>query len=93
MRDCQGRLGQLAGLRALYITACRELRDVRALSILLDLKERCTSTPRTISELWMRTARGCCRRWHRVSKNDAPHIADLRSALYAMVALALLAGA
>ena len=37
MRDCDG-LGQLVGLRALYIAKCGRLRDVAALSSLVDLR-------------------------------------------------------
>jgi hypothetical protein len=37
MRDCEG-LGQLVGLRALYIAACDRLRDVAALASLDDLR-------------------------------------------------------
>ena len=37
MRDCEG-LGQLVGLRALYITQCGRLRDAAALSSLVDLR-------------------------------------------------------
>jgi hypothetical protein len=37
MRGCEG-LGQLVGLRALYIAACGQLRDVAALSSLVDLR-------------------------------------------------------
>ena len=37
MRDCEG-LGQLVGLRALYIAECGCLRDVAALSSLVDLR-------------------------------------------------------
>jgi hypothetical protein len=37
MRDCEG-LGQLVGLRSWYITECGRLRDVAALSALVDLR-------------------------------------------------------
>ena len=37
MRDCEG-LGQLVGLRALYIEECGRLRDAAALSSLVDLR-------------------------------------------------------
>jgi hypothetical protein len=37
MRDCEG-LGQLVGLRALYIAECGRLRDAAALSSLVDLR-------------------------------------------------------
>ncbi len=37
MRGCEG-LGQLVGLRALYITQCGRLRDAAALSSLVDLR-------------------------------------------------------
>jgi hypothetical protein len=37
MRDCEG-LGQLVGLRGLYIAECGRLRDVAALSSLVDLR-------------------------------------------------------
>jgi hypothetical protein len=37
MRDCEG-LGQLVGLRALYIEECRRLRDAAALSSLVDMR-------------------------------------------------------
>jgi hypothetical protein len=37
MHDCEG-LGQLVGLRALYITECGQLRDVAALSSLVGLR-------------------------------------------------------
>jgi hypothetical protein len=37
MRGCEG-LGQLVGLRALYVTQCGRLRDAAALSALVDLR-------------------------------------------------------
>ncbi len=37
MRGCEG-LGQLVGLRALYIAKCGQLRDVAALSSMVDLR-------------------------------------------------------
>ncbi len=37
MHSCEG-LGQLVGLRSWYITECGRLRDVAALSALVDLR-------------------------------------------------------